>query len=155
MIKLQRARSLLYRRPILQANIRWTALDEIHKIYMLYTGQVSISKNLFSSNIVAIFGNSAKYILTTDFPAVDTNHRFVERCANRYNMRFHIPRFRYSKRFKHFSLKCGRGRLRKVLAASFRSAITVLQTLLIDTRYNARNVAHVRSTRLSALALAL
>ena len=73
---------------------------------------------MFSSNIVAIFGNSAKSILTTDFPAVHTNHRFVERCANRYNMRFHIPRFRYSKRFKHFSLKCGRGRLRKVLAAS-------------------------------------
>ena len=33
-------------------------------------------------------------------------------------MRFHIPRFPYSKRFKHFSLKGGRGRLRKVLAAS-------------------------------------
>ena len=35
MIKLYRARYLLYRRQILQENIRWKALDEIHKIYML------------------------------------------------------------------------------------------------------------------------
>ena len=28
------ARSLLYRRQILQENIRWKALDEIYKIYM-------------------------------------------------------------------------------------------------------------------------
>ena len=35
MIKLYRARSLLYRRQILQGNIRWKALDEIYKICML------------------------------------------------------------------------------------------------------------------------
>ena len=35
MIKLSRARSLLYRRQILQENMRWKALDEIYKIYML------------------------------------------------------------------------------------------------------------------------
>ena len=35
MIKLYQARSLLYRRQILQVNIRWKALDEIYKIYML------------------------------------------------------------------------------------------------------------------------
>ena len=35
MSKLYRARSLLYRRQILQVNIRWKALDEIYKIYML------------------------------------------------------------------------------------------------------------------------
>ena len=35
MSKLYRARSLLYRRQILQLNIRWKALDEIYKIYML------------------------------------------------------------------------------------------------------------------------
>ena len=35
MSKLYRARSLLYRRQILQQNIRWKALDEIYKIYML------------------------------------------------------------------------------------------------------------------------
>ena len=35
MSKLYKARSLLYRRKILQENIRWKALDEIYKIYML------------------------------------------------------------------------------------------------------------------------
>ena len=35
MSKLYRARSLLYRRQILQVNIRWKAFDEIYKIYML------------------------------------------------------------------------------------------------------------------------
>ena len=35
MIKLYEAPSLLYRRQILQENIRWKALDEIYKIYML------------------------------------------------------------------------------------------------------------------------
>ena len=35
MIKLYKARSLLYRRQVLQENIRWKALDEIYKIYML------------------------------------------------------------------------------------------------------------------------
>ena len=35
MIKLYTARSLLYRRQILQENIRWKALDEIYKIYIL------------------------------------------------------------------------------------------------------------------------
>ena len=35
MSKLYRARSLLYRRQILQVNIRWKALDEIYKMYIL------------------------------------------------------------------------------------------------------------------------
>ena len=35
MSKLYWARSPLYRRQILQQNIRWKALDEIYKIYML------------------------------------------------------------------------------------------------------------------------
>ena len=35
MSKFYRGRSLLYRRQILQENIRWKALDEIYKIYML------------------------------------------------------------------------------------------------------------------------
>ena len=35
MSKLYRARSLLYRRQILQVNMRWKALDEIYKVYML------------------------------------------------------------------------------------------------------------------------
>ena len=35
MLKVYRARSLLHQRQILQENIRWKALDEIYKIYML------------------------------------------------------------------------------------------------------------------------
>ena len=45
MIKLYRARSLLYRRKILQENIRWEALDEIYKIYMfLHRSDLNISE---------------------------------------------------------------------------------------------------------------
>ena len=44
MIKLHKARSLLYRRQILQENIRWKALDEICKISMhLHRSDLSIS----------------------------------------------------------------------------------------------------------------
>ncbi len=35
LFKLREARSLLYRRRFLQVNIRWKALDEIYKIYIL------------------------------------------------------------------------------------------------------------------------
>ena len=46
MIKLYRARSLLYRRQILQENVRWKALDEIYKIYMLlHRADLNISGN--------------------------------------------------------------------------------------------------------------
>ena len=41
MIKLYKARFLLYRRRIWQENIRFEALDEIYKIYMLCTAQSS------------------------------------------------------------------------------------------------------------------
>ena len=47
MSKLYRARSLLYRRQILQENIRWKALDEIYKIYMLlHRSDLNISENV-------------------------------------------------------------------------------------------------------------
>ena len=47
MSKLYRARSLLYRRQILQVNIRWKALDEIYKIYMLlHRSDLNISENV-------------------------------------------------------------------------------------------------------------
>ena len=46
MSKLYKARSLLYRRQILQENIRWKALDEIHKVYMpLHRSDLNISEN--------------------------------------------------------------------------------------------------------------
>ena len=58
MIKLYRARSLLFRRQILQENIRWKALEEIYKIYMLlHRSDLNISENVrqtfshFSANV--------------------------------------------------------------------------------------------------------
>ena len=48
MIKLYKARSLLYRRQNLQENIRWKALDEIYKIYiyiLLRRSDLNISEN--------------------------------------------------------------------------------------------------------------
>ena len=45
--KFYRARSLLYRRQILQENIRWKALDEIYKIYMfLHRLDLNISETI-------------------------------------------------------------------------------------------------------------
>ena len=61
MSKLYRARSLLYRRQILQVNIRWKALDEIYKIYMLlHRSDLNISENFrqFFSHFLA---KSAKF----------------------------------------------------------------------------------------------
>ena len=47
MIKLYKARSLLYRRQTLQENIRWKALDEIYKIYMLlHRSDLNISEKI-------------------------------------------------------------------------------------------------------------
>ena len=46
MTKLERARSLRYRRQILEENIRWKALDEIYKIYvLLHRSDLNISEN--------------------------------------------------------------------------------------------------------------
>ncbi len=53
MIKLYRGRSLLCRRQILQENIRWKALDEIYKIYML----LHRSDLNFSSKLCQIFSH--------------------------------------------------------------------------------------------------
>ena len=61
MIKLYKARFLLYRRQIWQENIRWKALDEIYKIYMLlHRSDLNISENsvklfrIFRQNIAKI-----------------------------------------------------------------------------------------------------
>ena len=60
MIKLYKARSLLYRRQILQDNIRWKALDEIYKIYMLlHRADLNISEK-FVKRFRIFFGKFAK-----------------------------------------------------------------------------------------------
>ena len=56
MSKLYRARSLLYRRQILQLNICWKALDEIYKIYMLlHRSDLNISENVRQFLRISIF----------------------------------------------------------------------------------------------------
>ena len=60
MSKLYRARSLLYRRQILQENIRWKALDEIYKIYMLlHRSDLNISE-IFRQTFSHFFGKNCK-----------------------------------------------------------------------------------------------
>ena len=54
------ARSLLYRRQILQENIRWKALDEIYKIYMLlHRSDLNISET-FRQSFFAFFSKMSK-----------------------------------------------------------------------------------------------
>ena len=61
MIKLYEARSLLYRRQILQENIRWKALDEIYKIYMLlHRSDLKISKKN-ASEVLLFFLNVSMF----------------------------------------------------------------------------------------------
>ena len=61
MIKLYKARSLLYRRQILQENIRWKALDEIYKIYMLlHRSDLNISDK-FRQTFPHFSANFAKF----------------------------------------------------------------------------------------------
>ena len=71
MSKLYRARSLLYRRQILQINIRWKALDEIYKIYMLlHRSDLNISeffRQFFSQSLAENCKISLFWILFTDF----------------------------------------------------------------------------------------
>ena len=81
MSKLQRARSLLYRRQILQVNIRWKALDEIYKIYMLlHRSDLNISAKFrheflrifhnFSNNIVKIVQCSCRFVLKLHWQSI-------------------------------------------------------------------------------------
>ena len=66
MSKLDRARSRLCRRQILQVTIRWKALDEIYKIYMLlHRSDLNISeKNRQTfSHFPDLFSNFLQYLL--------------------------------------------------------------------------------------------
>ena len=66
MSKLYRARSLLYRRQILQVHIRWKALDEIYKIYMLlHRSDLNISKK--NRQFFRIFGKNLQKFVISEF----------------------------------------------------------------------------------------
>ena len=63
MTRLYRARYLLYRRQILQKNIRWKALDEIYKIYMfLHRSDLNISE-IFRQFFRIFWQNLQKFII--------------------------------------------------------------------------------------------
>ena len=79
MSKLYRARSLLYRRQILQENIRWKALDEIYKICMLLRrSDVNIS-----ANFVKRFG-----IFRQNFVKFDHFHWILLRFCSDFDANF-------------------------------------------------------------------
>ena len=70
MSKLYRARSLLYRRQILQVNIRWKALDEIYKIYMLlHRSDLNISE-IFRQNFSHFFSKNLQHFVIFEFFSV-------------------------------------------------------------------------------------
>ena len=70
MSKLYRARSRLYRRQFLQVNIRWKALDEIYKIYMLlHRSDLNISEN-FRQKILHFWKNLQKFVIFEFFSVI-------------------------------------------------------------------------------------
>ena len=72
MSKLYGARSLLYRRQILQVNIRWKALDEIYKIYMLlHRSDLNISAKI-RQFVFGVFNcrNARTFASCSDFVAI-------------------------------------------------------------------------------------
>ena len=65
MSKLYRARPLLYRRQLLQGNIRWKTLDEIYKIYMLLHRSDLINISETDRNSSSNFWAFSKLLSTT------------------------------------------------------------------------------------------
>ena len=63
MSKLYRARSLLYRRQIVQEDIRWKALDEIYKIYMLLHRSDLYIFEHFRQTLSHFFGEILLFVL--------------------------------------------------------------------------------------------
>ena len=82
MSKLYRARSLLYRRQILQVNIRWKALDEIYKIYMLlHRSDLNISE-IFRQFFFAFFGKNLQKFVIFEFFSLIFAQILMKFCRN-------------------------------------------------------------------------
>ena len=82
MSKLYRARSLLYRRQILQENIRWKALDEIYKIYMLlHRSDLNISE-MFRQFFFAFFGKKLQKFVIFELFSVIFAQILMKFCRN-------------------------------------------------------------------------
>ena len=81
MSKLYRARSLLYRRQILQENIRWKALDEIYKIYMLlHRSDLNISEIVHQ--IVSHFLQNLQNFVIFEFFSLIFAQILIKFCRN-------------------------------------------------------------------------
>ena len=82
MSKLYKARSLLYRRQILQVNIRWKALDEIYKIYMLlHRSDLNISK-MFRRNFTHFIAKICKFRFFFEFFSLIFAQILMKFCRN-------------------------------------------------------------------------
>ena len=82
MSKLYRARSLLYRLQILQVNIRWKALDEIYKIYMLlHRSDLNISE-IVRQIFFAFFGKNLQKIVIFEFFSLIFAQILMRFCRN-------------------------------------------------------------------------
>ena len=86
MSKLYTARSLLYRRQILQENIRWKALDEIYKIYMLlHRSDLNISENFrqnFSHFLAKIIMKNLQKFVIFEFFSLIFAQILMKFCRN-------------------------------------------------------------------------
>ena len=81
MSKLYRARSLLYRRQLLQVNIRWKALNEIYKIYMLlHRSDLNISE--FFRQFFALFGKNLQKFVIFEFFSLIFAQILMKFCRN-------------------------------------------------------------------------
>ena len=76
------ARSRLYRSRFLQVNIRWKALDEIYKIYMLlHRSDLNISE-IFRQTFVAFFGKILQQFVLKKLFSVIFAQIFMKFCRN-------------------------------------------------------------------------
>ena len=93
MSKLYRARSLLYRRQILQENIRWKALDEIYKIYMLlHRSDLNSSEN-FRQTFFAFF--LANFVIFRFFSLIFAQI-LIKCCRNFADISENVEIFKFS-----------------------------------------------------------
>ena len=82
MTKLYEARSLLYRRQILQENNRLKALAEIYKIYMLlHRSDLNISEN-FRQTYFAFFGKFLQNLLIFENISLNFGQSLMKFCRN-------------------------------------------------------------------------
>ena len=82
MSKLHRTRSLLYRRQILQVNIRWKALDEIYKIYMLlHRSDLNISE-IFRQIFFGFFRKNLQKFVIFEFFSLIFAQILMKTCRN-------------------------------------------------------------------------